>query len=100
MHSAIGDTLRVVEPGTYQRLAWRALSETLHVGSADGRVVAILYAVDAGDSWEICGFLTDTPEQEIEVLFGVAEGSEWWETRWDRGRNGCEFLYAEHLAHE
>jgi hypothetical protein len=56
----------VVEPGTYPRLAWRALSET--------------------------------PEQEIEVLFGVAEGSEWWETRWDRGQNGCEFLYAEHLA--
>ena len=92
------ENLCVVEPGTYPRLAWRVLSETLQTGSIDGRVVAILYAVDAGDSWEICGFLTDTPEQETEVLFGVAEGSAWWETRWDRGQNGCEFLYAEHLA--
>jgi hypothetical protein len=38
--------------------------------------VAVLYAVDASDSWEICGFLTDTPAQENEVVFGVAEGSE------------------------
>lgn len=92
------DNRRMIEPGTYPRLDWRVLSDTLQVGSIDGRVVAILYGVDAGDSWEICGFLTDTPDQEIEVLFGVAEGTEWWDTRWDRGQNGCEFLYAEYLA--
>jgi hypothetical protein len=61
-------------------------------------VVAVAYAVDAGDSWEMCGFLVDTPNQDVEVLFGVAEGSAWWEGRWSRAEYGCEFLYAEHLA--
>jgi len=27
-------------------------------------VVAILYTVDAGDSLEFCGLLTDTPDQD------------------------------------
>jgi hypothetical protein len=90
----------MVEPGTYPRLVWRTLGDALQVGSVDGRVVAILYAVDAGDSWEMCGFLTDVPDQEVEVLFGVAEGTDWWDTRWDRGQYGCEFLYAEHLAEQ
>ncbi len=88
----------MVEPGTYLRLHWRALSDSVHVGSADGRVVAVLYTVDAGDSLEFCGLLTDRPDQEVEVLFGVAEGTAWWDTRWQRGENGCEFLYAEYLA--
>jgi hypothetical protein len=91
---AVRDNAGVVEPGTYPQL----LSDSVHVGSADGRVVAILYTVDAGDSVEFCGLLTDTPDQDVEVLFGVAEGTTWWDTRWRRGRNGWEFLYAEHLA--
>jgi hypothetical protein len=88
----------VVEPGTYPRLHWRELSDSVHVGSADGRVAAILYTVDAGDSLEFCGLLTAAPDQDIEVLFGVAEGTAWWDARWRRGRHGCEFLYAEYLA--
>ncbi len=88
----------MVEPGTYARLSWRVLSDTLQIGSIDGRVVALLYAVDAGDSWEICGFLTDKPDQDLEVLFGIGKGFAPLSTFWDRGQYGCEFLYAEHLA--
>lgn len=82
----------------YPKLAWRELSDSVQVGSTEGRVVAILYIVDGGDSWEFCCLLTDTPEQEVDVLFGVAEGVSGWHSRWERGRGGCEFVYAEYLA--
>ena len=90
----------MVEPGTYPPLDWRVLSDTVQVGSYEGRVVVVLYTVDAGDSIEFCGLLTATPDQELEVLFGVGKGTAWWETRWRRARNGGEFLHAEHLAGE
>jgi hypothetical protein len=94
------ENARMVEPGTYPPLDWRELSDTVQVGSHQGRVVVVLYSVDAGDSIEFCRLLTDTPDQDVEVLFGVAESTAWWDTRWRRGRNGCEFLHAEHLAGE
>ena len=85
----------------YPTLAWRELSDSVQVGSDDGRVVAILYTVDGGDSYEFCCLLADTPDQVVDVLFGVAEGTgPAWNSRWERGRRACEFVYAEHLAAE
>lgn len=76
-------------------LTWRVLSDTCHVGSEGGRVVAILYTVEAsaGDLpvLEFCRLLTGTPDQEVAVLFGVAEYTGvWWDSRWDRGRRASE----------
>jgi hypothetical protein len=83
---------------TDPRLGWRELSDSTHIGSDDGLVVAILYTVDAGDSLEFCCLLTNTPEQDADVLFGVAEGTgSAWDSRWERGRRACEFVYREHL---
>jgi hypothetical protein len=67
--------------------------------------VVILYTVESLDgsgdmSLEFCGVLTAASERDGEVLFGVAEGTDWWDGRWERGRYGCEFLYAEYRAAE
>ena len=81
------------------RLAWRKLSDGIHVGSDAGRVVAILYTVDAGIAYEFWCLLTDAPEQKSEVLFGVSErAASAWATRWERGRRACEMVYAEFLS--
>ena len=77
----------------YPELEWRVLNETTHAASdATERVVAILYTLEAADAagaeWlEFCCLLTDAPGGEVEVLFGVAEGTgAARESRWDRGR--------------
>ncbi len=91
----------MADPESYPPLDWRVLSPYVQVGSDGGRVVAILYIVDAGACWEFCCLLTDTPDQEVDVLFGIAEGTgPAWNSRWERGRRACEFVYAEHLAAE
>lgn len=79
------------------RLSWRVVNHDLHVGLEGERVVAALYTVRAStddDGWlEFCCFLPGPPAHH-EVLFGVGEGAAtWWESRWDRGRAACEFVY-------
>jgi hypothetical protein len=80
----------------YPRLEWRVLNDAVQVGSDGGRVVAVLYTVDGGDSDEFCCLLTDTPDQAADVMFGVAGPGSAWDSRWERGRGACEFVYAEH----
>lgn len=72
-------------------LSWHALNAESEVGHNGDRVVAVLYTVVAtasdGSEWmEFCCLLTDTPRQDVDVLFGVAEGTEGWDSRWERGR--------------
>jgi len=85
-------------------LDWRVLNDDVQVGSLGGRVVALIYITLGGYMaddrehvvvYEFCWLPVSDP-QHTEVLFGVTEGSDWWDTRWARARSGVENL----IAHE
>lgn len=75
-------------------LDWRVLNEHTQIASNEGGVVAIAYAVDAGDSFEFCWVPIDDPNL-VDVHFGVAAGTgSAWEHRWIQARKATEWGHA------
>jgi hypothetical protein len=89
-------------PGETNALDWRVLNDEVQVASFEGRVVALIYMTLSGYNvkdgehvvvYELCWLPVSGPEHS-EVLFGVTEGSDWWDARWTRARQGVENLLA------
>ena len=78
----------------------QSVNDQTHTASKNGRLVAVLYAVEArdtsGDQWpEFCWLPPDQPGQ-VEVIFGVGEGAgDAWINRWQRARHAVEWLHLD-----
>jgi hypothetical protein len=87
-------------PEVHEPLDWRVLNDQTHTASKNGRLVAVLYTVEArdtsGDEWlEFCWLPPDQPGQ-VDVIFGVGEGAaDAWINRWQRARHAVEWLHLD-----